>query len=793
MQSSPNGCSSSTPCTIVAVVAVALANSFVSAAFAANGDVSEKLRLRAVNAVQYALPIDGLTSSTNGVSATGLYIGATSGNSSIGCTPGQQDATRGLTIGCTFYDFQRNGSMNRMIATNEPTHALNFTWMSQDNNSATQGRSIRYEGFDPAFGSLSDGTGGFEVFGTLIPCGERPGFPALDSRANGTTVLTFEINNCIGAPLQPWVLYNANPSIGDFAGLLIDTTVYDSFKEGNTTEFKWPRVAYTNDGAGAEVTHVLLNSNRTDADGRVIYTRKLGIGAVGVWKAPIEVGAGGFHLSSAITSSRKAGSQKVVIAAALGRGDGAQLGGYVRRFDGQVSGQYDNDIFYMESSDAGATWGALTNVTMRADSLAGGFAPGAKLDVLYDDADVFHIVWQAMAWKGYSGDFTTQGRLFHYDPSSDTTTIVHDFVWNQTMCNGGLFNLNATNPQISECNGKLYVTFEQFNDIPAGIEDDCSERAPSSPEGAANGDIYVTVSDDGGRIWDTKRNLTLTYTPDCDTIPGGIKPDCDSDVWHSTTRYGIDIEVNSDDFNAIADLSDNVGGYAGPNYLFVQYINDADPGGAINAEGTWTNNGVKVFRFGCIEALSGARLASSLPQSEILNADTLDLTERDSTLNWVLQNIGNIDINDLSVTLSNVNPAGQITMTAFGSTLLAGGANSETGVIRLNAPMDSIVASASATIVVAGTFAHSPRVYTLNYSIVASCCIVAGDFNSDGDFNVADVTAGIARIFESGPAPVCQDQADANGDNTYNIADVTYGINRIFGGGPAPVCGTTSS
>ncbi len=71
------------------------------------------------------------------------------------------------------------------------------------------------------------------------------------------------------------------------------------------------------------------------------------------------------------------------------------------------------------------------------------------------------------------------------------------------------------------------------------------------------------------------------------------------------------------------------------------------------------------------------------------------------------------------------------------------------------------------------------------------CCVVPGDFTHDGSFNIADVTAGIARIFSMGLPPFCQDEADANGDNAYNIADVTYGIARIFSMGPAPICGTT--
>jgi len=75
----------------------------------------------------------------------------------------------------------------------------------------------------------------------------------------------------------------------------------------------------------------------------------------------------------------------------------------------------------------------------------------------------------------------------------------------------------------------------------------------------------------------------------------------------------------------------------------------------------------------------------------------------------------------------------------------------------------------------------------------AGCCVTPGDYNNDGSFNIADVTAGISRIFSGGAAPVCQDQADADGNNTFNIADVTYGIARIFSGGPAPICGTTGS
>jgi hypothetical protein len=706
---------------------------FATPANAIDKATSEKLRLQAINTVRYALPVDGLSRSTSASTGDGQYLGATSSGSSLGCTPGQQDPIRGLTFGCTHFDFQRNGSMNRMIATNEPTHKLNTIWTNKDNGSNALSYVIRYEGYDPDFGTLSDGSGGIGIACGTAGCIDPGGFPSIDSRgSNGLVVNSFHLDfsSATGDTFNSWAFYNASPSLADFVGQVIDTALVNTFKLGNTTSLKWPRVAYTNDGAGTEVTHLLINSDRTDADGRILYIRKVGSGFTGTWDTPIEVGAGGFHLSGAITASRKVGSQKVVIAAALGRGDGTQFGGYVRRFNGQISGQSDNDIFYMESNDAGATWSQLANVTMRPDSLAHPgnpvfqFAPGTKLDVLYDQADVFHVVWQAAVWNGYQGPFTTQGRLFHYDPLKDKIRIVHDFVWNQTMCNGGLFNLNATNPQISECDNKLYVTFEQFNDIPNGIEDDCGERAPSAPDGAANGDIYVTVSDNGGQNWDLKRNLTSTYTPNCDTIPGGANPDCDSDVWHSTTRYGIDIDVNLDDFDAIPDLSANIGGYAGSNYLFVQYVSDSDPGGAVNAEGGWTNNSLRVFRFGCVEKVANCPIATaSMPVGQIVDDPAFVLPGEDSVLSWVLTNVGNKPVN-YSITISNDFPVGNVTLTGapLSGVISEGDPNFVVFLLTLNASHETEVQHAHAEFDIDGDFVEGacgtgPLHFVVDYTI----------------------------------------------------------------------------
>lgn len=233
-------------------------------------DTQSKLRLRAINTAKYAIPADGGLRGrglTGGVDRTaGQNLGSTYGASNLGCTPGSVDATRGLTIGCTFYDYQRNGSMNRIIATDAVTHNLNFTWMNQDNNSATGGRNVRYEGFNVGpGGGLSDGTGGTDIGGNLIPP-NRSGYTAIDSRGDdgaGLVVNAHHWNKDFGngGRFFTWVFYNLTSPLADFAGNIVDSNLTDPLLEASATQILWPRVAYTNDGAGTEVTHVVIHGD----------------------------------------------------------------------------------------------------------------------------------------------------------------------------------------------------------------------------------------------------------------------------------------------------------------------------------------------------------------------------------------------------------------------------------------------------------------------------------------------------------------------------------------------------
>ena len=341
-----------------------------------------------------------------------------------------------------------------------------------------------------------------------------------------------------------------------------------------------------------------------------------------------------------------------------------------------------------------------------------------------------NIAWTAAQWFGYSGPFPYAGRIFHWHegrptgwntPGGIRSAVAGE--WTPTNCNPGVFNINVTQPQLSSCDTLLYLTYGEYANPLRGHGDDCHVRFPSAPAGAANGDIMLTVSANRGFNWDPARDLTGTYTPNCDTIPGGANPDCDSDAWHSTTRYGINTDG---DIFGMEDVSPGLGGYAGDDYLFVFYVNDRIPGGAIRPEGAWILNPLKTFKFGCVDIVPAAVLSSSLsptafgdPTGTIDDpAFTLPGTSLDTI--WVLENTGNQDLDYVITIIDSIGPTGHLTVSKMSGSISAGINNKDTITITLNSGPSNIVQNASARIQVtsgANAFVNDPVNPVISYCI----------------------------------------------------------------------------
>ncbi len=70
---------------------------------------------------------------------------------------------------------------------------------------------------------------------------------------------------------------------------------------------------------------------------------------------------------------------------------------------------------------------------------------------------------------------------------------------------------------------------------------------------------------------------------------------------------------------------------------------------------------------------------------------------------------------------------------------------------------------------------------------------IRGDANSDGSFDLADVSFLLAFLFNGGARPPCPDAADSSDDGALNVADASGMLNVLFGGtvmpAPAGSCG----
>ena len=67
------------------------------------------------------------------------------------------------------------------------------------------------------------------------------------------------------------------------------------------------------------------------------------------------------------------------------------------------------------------------------------------------------------------------------------------------------------------------------------------------------------------------------------------------------------------------------------------------------------------------------------------------------------------------------------------------------------------------------------------------CCVVPGDVDHSGGFDISDITYFVDWMFGGGPPPPCEPEADADGSTVLDISDLTYLVDYMFGGGPPPV------
>ncbi|MBN2226168.1 MAG: dockerin type I repeat-containing protein [candidate division Zixibacteria bacterium] len=509
----------------------------------------------------------------------------------------------GLTVGITTYDTQHMLRMCRQVDW-RGTQSVHFVWAVQSNYDLGGDRGTAYEAWDATFADLvfKGPDGGTNVHPRLGGGVNYSGYAGLDVGTDGRVVISN--HHTQGAGHAPTVWPDFSPLGGFFSPW--QDRVPDSLMEydsDDTSQYIWPVMEWQvidND----TVCHVIAVEAMTDiTNQKMHYFRRVGGYTSGSWDYPPLVIDTVPVITGIVSASRV--SQKVAICWAANpdwNWPGSTESANTRQ-------QYINDLYYRMSTDMGQNFGPNVNVTAW-DSSVPGWALQGDMSALIDTDNQLHVIYNARETNPIGGGLGVFShfygcRLFHW-AEGQPIRVIKDANWDPpsdgVWCTGGGWDLMSIGKmQISECDGKLYALFVQFNDIPNGIADDCHNRAfvEQEPMGTANGELYISVSSNDGLNWDVARNLTNSYTAHCDSAPSlGGTLECDADMWPSMSRYGM--EVTTGDFSGVP-VVDPSGEYSGNYFLDVLYVNDKHPGAVICDAGIWTTNPVKWFRVPCVE------------------------------------------------------------------------------------------------------------------------------------------------------------------------------------------------
>jgi hypothetical protein len=632
--------------------------------------------------LQYAFPDASNVGSLNANAASQPSEGAPLGALRDGIGPG-------VKIGDTYYDYQHNGRMTRMVDWGNDVAGgegfmVHFEWMRL----ATEVQENRHYAYNVYY--AGGGQAGTFLGQTVVQSpGEYAGYVSLDVTDDGRAVLGGHNNQ--GAGYQAHTYFDFGPGFAFFG---TNCRIPDEVVAAGTGQDPqdslhsaiWPSIRYhETPGKVDPVLHVFTQVSQPGAGDpqAIIYFRKVGLDCDGTWDNPPYVVDTVFDIAQDVACSNTDGKMALTWIANLpDPGDcdtcsSQQCRPFV---------QWDNDVYYQISYDYGATFSPRVNLTQNVDGEEG-FRPYTDMQALMTSDNDLHIIWGSRSWPadansgGAAG--LLRGRVFHWGENlgfvkaAGNIRTVANLEWDQEYCNGGAWQLNGAKMSLGECDGKLYGLWTQFND-PQVMMNDCHNRALAGTDvvGAANGELYIAVSDDMGLTWDAPRNLTNTHTPACDSVTGAGGR-CQSEHWSSMNRHGTNL---TGDMTG-TDVVDPSGGYVGDYFLDVQYIDDPDPGGIVQDEGTWQQADVMWFRLACVEPIPTAIFNPSPPVIAFPSWSKHGV-QKDTAL--TIENSGNTALTYAITVNEYTGPTGWLTHSGLGSGVPSGTNNTVTGTIHIN-------------------------------------------------------------------------------------------------------------
>ncbi len=445
--------------------------------------------------------------------------------------------------GDTWYDYQSNGSIGKMIAV-DGEGGVHIIWMDGEGaDLGASNRNMKYAyAVDDEFA---------EEDGTRVNNGRRGGY--------GHIALTVEDEP------RGLAFYHAQGDDDAFAGMVgVDflpglgaflETPLPQYPDANVY---WPQGVMTSEGR----IHVVYN--RAGAD-MISY-------AVGVLDRDGNPEFGEFPEQVSETSlntyriAASPNSERVAITWVASRVGIPPP----ENWDGFLAYQMNNDL-YMVVSEDGDDWDFdnpinVSNTIMPDPDLPGDAARGdvhlpyCTHDVIFDEDDNIHVVFETREMWIQADEVdvppvdrltTDYSYLWHWSEEAEEITAVADgwFSQNELDDEGqvvraprpGAWKSNVCAPSLAyDADGDLYCVYNYYP-----VDDNSASYC--------NGEIYVTVSEDNGETWYMPTNITETRTHQADQGE------------HACELYPT-LASNVDDF------------------LHITYLLDTEPGTTIQAQ-----------------------------------------------------------------------------------------------------------------------------------------------------------------------------------------------------------------
>jgi hypothetical protein len=429
-------------------------------------------------------------------------------------------------VGTTYYDFTNYGTISRIIA-NDDQGNIHFNWTNGLNLNAVD-RHVYYN-----FYTTSSGVWLVEEEGVPVLSSQRSGFSCMDILSDGKAVVNSHSQMVAGA--------------GFFNNLAVDFFYgFGAFSSAASVEdsIYWPHVSVDVTDVGHMLARLHGDANPQGGDYTLMYYTYSN-DLLNNFTPEVEpfifadtCNVPSFDIVCSDISDR----------AAIGYHQ--FLGNYLDYglWAGLLAGQVNNDA-YIIRKESGQDWDWENPINISKvivgdnsylpDTLnARGDTLRAYLDIqlMYDNDDVLHAVFTTRGlwetpWDPTSAldGLSEASFLWHWREDTDSLNVVAYGWWNayDSLSSGvGAWKSTICRPNLGiDDDGNIYCVYELYPDADNPLTKDIAANLYT------NGEVYVTVSTDGGFNWAEPTNITRSNSD------GAVAGQCMSECFPGIAKH----------------------------------------------------------------------------------------------------------------------------------------------------------------------------------------------------------------------------------------------------------------